>query len=144
MHKVTGGCHCGNILVSLELTNAPETCHPRACDCDFCRKHGAAYISDARGSLLIAIRDPREYRAYRQGSGQAEFIVCATCGVLIGVLHRDDGRLHGAVNVKALESAAQFAAEQVVSPKQLAPEKKVQRWRDVWFSDVQIRVGSPP
>src|SRR5450756_2542718 len=54
MNKVSGGCHCGNITVDLELTAEPETYHPRVCDCDFCRKHGAASLSDTKGSTGTA------------------------------------------------------------------------------------------
>src|ERR1700692_2772561 len=32
MHMVSGGCHCGNILVDLELASAPGAYSPRACD----------------------------------------------------------------------------------------------------------------
>lgn len=42
MYRADGGCHCGNIKVDVELAAAPETYHPRVCDCDFFRKHGAA------------------------------------------------------------------------------------------------------
>jgi hypothetical protein len=139
MHKVSGGCQCGNIQVEIELSAAPGELHPRACDCSFCRKHGAAYVSDPKGSLLIRIKDAREKSTYRQGSGLAEFLLCRNCGVLVGVFHRDDQQLHATVNVKALECATAFAAEQTVSPQKLSADQKVQRWREVWFSRVEIR-----
>lgn len=139
MHKVNGGCHCGNILADVELTSAPDICHPRACDCDFCRKHAAAYISDPNGSLTLRIHDSRERATYRQGNGLAEFILCRKCGVLVAVLLRADGRIHGAVNVRALEGAETFAAERSVSPKSLSGAEKLQRWQDVWFPNVQVR-----
>lgn len=59
------------MLVAIELTRAPATYNPRACDCDLCRKHGAAYVSDAQGSLVIRIKDARARGKYRQGSGKA-------------------------------------------------------------------------
>jgi hypothetical protein len=141
MHKVSGGCHCGNILAEVELTAAPDICHPRACDCDFCRKHGAAYVSDPKGSLIVRIKNARESATYRQGSGLAEFILCRTCGVLVAVVLRRDGLVHGAVNVQALEGAATFAAERTVSPKKLSGGEKIQRWQDVWFPNVQVHGG---
>jgi hypothetical protein len=139
MHKVSGGCHCGNIRVEVELIAAPDICHPRACDCDFCRKHGAAYISDPNGSLTLRIKHAGDSATYHQGSGQAEFILCRTCGVLVAVLLRSNVGLHGAVNVKALEGFERFAAERPVSPKKLSGSEKVQRWQDVWFPNVQVR-----
>ena len=138
MHKATGGCHCGNILVELELARTPSAYNPRACDCDFCRKHCAAYVSDAQGSLLIRIKDERADGRYRQGSGQAECLVCRNCGVLVGVLFRSEGRTYGAVNVKVVDVRTNFGAELPVSPKKLSESEKVKRWQGIWFSNVNI------
>ena len=113
-----------------------ETYVPRACDCDFCTKHGAAYISDAKGSLVVRIKAESETRRYTQGSGQAEFLLCRNCGVLVGVFYRREGRLYGTVNAKVLE--AEFAAPRPASPKQLSDEDKVQRWQELWFPGVRI------
>jgi hypothetical protein len=138
MHKVNGGCHCGNIAAEVELTAAPETYLPRGCDCDFCRKHGAAWLSDAKGSLLIQIKDPQESSTYRQGSEQAEFFLCRNCGVLVVVLYQGSQRLYATVNVKALDSTVKFGAEQAVSPKKLSADEKASRWQGIWFSNVRI------
>jgi hypothetical protein len=138
MHKANGGCHCGNIRVELELTRAPSTYIPRACDCDFCRKHGAAYVSDARGSVLIRIKDPGNSGKYRQGSGQAEFLLCRSCGVLVGVLHSVASRLYATINVNAADVRADFGTEQTASPKNLSANEKTQRWQEIWFANVKL------
>ena len=58
MHvQLSGGCHCGNLRLQVELTRIPGEYSPRACDCDFCCKHGAAWLSDPQGSLRISVRD---------------------------------------------------------------------------------------
>jgi len=137
MHNVNGGCYCGNICVELQLTAEPATYRPRACDCDFCCKHGAVYVSDARGSLLIRVQDKSGVSKFRQGNELADFLLCRTCGVLVAVLLRSEESLHGTVNVKALENAAAFGAPQTVSPKKLSGDEKVKRWRGVWFSNVK-------
>jgi hypothetical protein len=139
MHTVSGGCHCGNILVDMTITAAPDNCHPRACDCDFCRKHGAAYVSDPNGSLLIRIKNAHQTSRYRQGNGLADFLLCTTCGVLVGVLFQGDGQLHATVNVKAIEATTTFGSERPVSPKTLSGDQKTKRWQDVWFRNVEIR-----
>lgn len=144
MHSASSGCHCGNILVDLELTRAPETYNPRACDCDFCRKHDAAYVSDPQGSLAIRIKNERLSGTYRQGSGQAEFLFCRNCGVLVGVLYRNDARLFAAVNAKAVSGGTPFGPEQTVSPKSLSANDKVKRWHDLWFSNVSIVTSIVP
>ena len=140
MHVLNGGCHCGKLLVRMELTRPPASYNPRACDCDFCRKHAAAYVSDPKGALLIRIADPQSAGRYRQGSGLAELLFCDTCGVAVGALYRDEARLYGVVNARVLGDAAGFGAEQTVSPQRLSPDEKVSRWRKVWFADVSIVV----
>jgi len=138
MHPVSGGCYCGNIKLDLQLANAPASYQPRACDCGFCRKHGAAYISDAQGTLRIRINDQRRSGTYRQGSELAEMLLCTHCGVLIGALYRAEGRIYATVNVRVIEGAERFGGEQAVSPKQLSADAKVSRWKDLWFSSVEL------
>jgi hypothetical protein len=136
MDTVSGGCHCGNILMELTLTRAPDSYRPRACDCSFCRKHGAAYVSDPHGSLHIGVRDEHEVARYRQGSGQAQLLLCRRCGVLVAAVLDHDGRLYAAVNARAIDAAVLFGAEQSVSPQSLSGEDKVKRWQGIWFSNV--------
>lgn len=143
MYQVSGGCHCGNIRVDLQLTGEPGTYHPRACDCDFCRKHAAAYVSDPQGSLGIRIQDARDLRNYRQGSGVAQCVFCAKCGVLIGALYRSNGRIWGAINARIIEGPTTFGSELSVSPKTLSAEEKEKRWQDIWFQNVAIAAADP-
>ncbi|MDR0184531.1 GFA family protein [Lysobacter arvi] len=131
-----GGCHCGRIALDVVLSKPASEYTPRACDCSFCRKHGAAWLSDAGGSLRVRLRG--EPVVYRQGSAQADFIACAHCAVLVLVRHEHEGRVHAAVNVRALAGAAPFADEQPASPQKLAPQEKRERWTTLWFADVRI------
>src|SRR5260221_14679366 len=98
MRAMTGGCHCGNIAVEMELPRAARTYSPRACDCDFCRKHGAAYVSDPQGCLRVRIRDGRDSGTYRQGSEIADCLFCRNCDVLVGANYRSEGKIYGVVN----------------------------------------------
>lgn len=138
MHRISGGCHCGNISVDVELSAEPAHIAPRACDCDFCRKHGAAWLSDVDGSLSIRLADVNEVSRYRQGSGQAQLLLCRNCGVLVSVLFETGAGMRGAVNATALQGAATFGAPQVVSPQRLSAEDKAKRWQDLWFSKVTL------
>ena len=133
-----GGCHCGNISLQLELARLPRTYSPRACDCAFCTKHGAAYISDPQGRLRIQILEGEHSRIYRQGSGMAECLLCVNCGVLIGVLYRDSEGLYAAVNVKVTDRPGDFGEQQSVSPRTLAESDKVSRWKSLWFPNVDM------
>lgn len=138
MHTLSGGCHCGNILLEVGLPQTPASYRPRVCDCDFCVKHGAAYLSDPQGTLTLRIRDESQTGRYHQGSGQAEFLVCRNCGVLAAVLYRSERQLYGAANAKAVEGKTGFGPEQPVSPKTLSAGDKAKRWQDVWFSKVTV------
>jgi hypothetical protein len=138
MPETRGGCYCGNVCIVASFTQYFATCEPRACDCDFCRKHGAAYVSDPKGSLAFQIGNELEVNRFRQGSNTAEMLVCRTCGVLVGAIFRGSNGLFGTLNVKALDSRREFGSEQGVSPKLLSAEQKMQRWREIWFPDVRI------
>lgn len=140
MYTMSGGCHCGNIRIELVLTRAPADYAPRECDCEFCRKHRAAYVSDPHGSLLVRVRDEGQSSHYRHGSGQAEMLLCRTCGVLVGALYRDGARLYAAVNARA--TGAQFGAPQPVSPRTLSDDEKVRRWKELWFSAVSTQADT--
>jgi len=140
-HKYAGGCHCGNIAVEMKLTGRPDSYNPRACDCDFCRKHAASYISDPHGRLEVIVKDEANVSIYRQGSEIADCLVCGVCGVLVGISYEEDGRVYATVNSKAIGRGADFGAEIAVSPKTLSDQDKVQRWKNVWFSDVRINKG---
>lgn len=137
MIDLKGGCHCGNIEVDVSLSRPPEAYNPRACDCNFCMKYGAAYLSDREGGLRIHVKDPRRLSRYRQGSGQAEFLVCSQCGVLVAGSYQDAGRTIGAVNSQVIKGT-RFGEKAIVSPKKLGPDDKTKRWKDVWFQDVTL------
>ncbi len=144
MADVGGGCYCGNIRLDVSLSRDLSAYDPRACDCDFCQKHGAAYVSDARGSLRIWVRNELGVNRYRQGSNTAEMLLCRICGVLVGALYREGDRLFGTINVKALDARASFGAEQSVSPKSLSADEKTHRWREIWFPNVSLAAAPLP
>ena len=127
-----GGCHCGAVRWHFDTGQALAAFTPRACDCDYCTRHGAAWVSDPAGRLRIRAATGKLQR-YRQGSGQAEFLSCRDCGVLVAVIAQgDDGRLFGAVNRNAFDQRDAFVTETVVSPQRLAAETKLERWSGLW------------
>jgi len=138
MHAMKGGCHCGNLRVTATLTGSPAGYRPRACDCDFCRKHAAAYVSDPQGSLHVHVGELPTLTRYRQGNGLAEMLLCGNCGVLVAAVYRDERALYGVVNAKILERWQDFGEAQVVTPRMLSAEQKVSRWQGIWFSNVTI------
>jgi hypothetical protein len=139
VHALSGGCHCGSVRVEAQLTRPLDSYHPRACDCDFCRKHAAAWISDRDGRVRICTVRGDQGVTYRQGSGQAELLLCGNCGVLVAAVYRRGERLFAVVNARAIDGRAGFGSEQPVSPKTLSGDQKAERWQDIWFRNVTIQ-----
>lgn len=137
-----GGCHCGTLRVAVELPRPAASYAPRACDCDYCRKHGAAYVSDPAGRLHIEVRDPAALGRYRQGNGLAEFLFCKNCGVLVAVAYAESGRTWATINHLTLEAMRDFAAATPVSPRTLSAGDKVARWKATWFPQMTFSMLS--
>ncbi len=138
MPRVTGGCYCGNIHLEADFPGELLSYNPRACDCDFCRKHGASYVSDPRGSLQIQVKDERNLSRFQQGSNTAQMLICRLCGVLVGAICPDADQWFGTVNLRALSSRSSFGPELPVSPRTLSKSQKIERWRGIWFPRVTI------
>lgn len=137
-YRLAGGCHCGNIRADVVLSRPPSDFVPRACDCDFCCKHGAAYVSDPEGELTLRLREPGAVRRYAQGSGTADMLLCGRCGVMVAGLLCESGRNFAAINVRIIDGESPFGASRSASPKLLPVEDKVDRWKRLWFADVRI------
>ena len=133
-----GGCHCGQVRVAFSTALDPASIIPRACDCSFCQKHAAAYVSDSAGQLSITTRGPEALRRYQQGSSTAEFLLCDRCGVLVAVVFEHSARVYGAVNARSLEGPTGFGSPVQASPQLLTPGEKVARWLQLWVPDVEL------
>ena len=133
-----GSCHCGRLNLEFSTRLHATDLRPRACDCSFCRKHGAAYISDPRGALSIRGIDADGRREYRQGSENARFQLCAYCGVLVAVVFEHEGRLYGAANARCLDGDPEFGESVPASPQRLSPEEKIARWLQAWVPNVTV------
>ena len=138
MNTESAKCHCGNISAVVTLTKELSEYTPRACDCDFCIKNGAAYISDAEGKLKIDIAKPDETTLYRQGDNLVELLTCKNCGVLVAVTYTDNGTVIGGINSTTLVNRSNLPSSQVASPKLLSSSQKIERWKEIWFPVVSI------
>jgi hypothetical protein len=139
MPTLTGSCHCQRLQLTLQRSLQPAETSPRACDCSFCQAHAAAWLSDPQGELVVTASEADALGRYRQGSESAEFLLCRHCGVLVAVVFPTDEGMRGAVNVRCLANADDFAATQPVSPQQLPPEERRERWRRLW-TPVRIEI----
>jgi hypothetical protein len=93
-----GQCHCGAIRFELETA---KPLAPRACQCGFCRKHGARTVADPEGSAVLTLG--AETTRYRFGSKTTDFLICGRCGVYVGAAAAIDGRLYVTLNLNAFD-----------------------------------------
>lgn len=133
-----GSCHCQNIKFEFQSNLDFSEFTPRACDCDFCLKHGAAYVSDPHGMLHIEIADKTRINQYRQGSETADFLICRNCGVCAAVTFSDEETVYAGINSRTINENHRFRDKEIVSPKKLDKVEKIKRWKKVWFPDVLI------
>src|SRR5215469_14665598 len=97
-----GRCHCGSIGYSYRTERLPKDWSIRACQCSFCRAHGARTTSDPSGSVEYAIERPEQLQRYRFGLNVTEFLICRGCGVYIGAVTEVSSALLAVVNVNVL------------------------------------------
>ena len=132
--RYEGRCHCGNLGVTFETALAPEAIPLRACQCTFCRKHGATWTADPAGALAIHVADQAQLSRYRFGLGTSEFLVCRRCGVVAAAVATIDGRLCGALNANALDARdALTAAPEPVDYDRESADERVARRRSAWM-----------
>jgi len=73
----SGGCHCGAVRFACE---APAAIEVLDCDCSICRMSGYRHLVVPRERFtLLAGADT--LRSYRFGTGVAEHLFCAVCGI---------------------------------------------------------------
>ena len=137
-YKYTGSCHCGNIALQIKLGNKLNSYTSRTCDCDFCLKHGASYISDRNGELAVFVTQKDKLSRYKHGDRIADFLICQICGVLVGACYKYNGHLYATLNSRTLSPNIKLKQDEVVSPKKLSGIEKIERWKDVWFSNVSF------
>ncbi|MDF1530311.1 MAG: aldehyde-activating protein, partial [Sedimenticola sp.] len=97
---------------------------------------------DANGKLKVRIKDKANLSEYHQGSGIASFLVCKQCGVLIGGYYESNNQIYAAINSRSVNRDVHFGLDMVSSPKVLTDDEKTQRWRELWFSHVEIEYNS--
>ncbi|MDA7948911.1 MAG: hypothetical protein MPJ78_15725 [Hyphomicrobiaceae bacterium] len=95
MDELKGGCHCGNVSVLYRTAVSPEDTTPRACQCDFCRKHNTSAVSDPAGSLAISVRNGDLLNRYQFGLKAADFLICRECGVYVAAFMPDPDDANG-------------------------------------------------
>lgn len=93
---LAGHCHCGAIRVELEPGGGDLPL--RACQCGFCRRHGAQTTSSAASRLHIEAA-PGALNRYQFGRRTVDALLCDECGVYVGSLAQIDGAWLATLNV---------------------------------------------
>ena len=137
--EFSGGCYCGNITIVFKTEQDASDLTPRECDCGFCRRNGAEWVSDPQGRIDIAVMNEAALSLYEQGSKLARFWICQRCGTTTAVTAEINGKLHGAVNANCLEGAEKLGQSEPASPKTLSDYEKRIRWEDLWTSETIVK-----
>ncbi|HEX8639796.1 MAG TPA: hypothetical protein VF704_01430 [Allosphingosinicella sp.] len=123
----TGRCHCGAIRLTF-ATERPLA--PRACQCGFCRRHGARTVTDPQGSATITL-GPDTIR-YRFGTGTSDYLLCRRCGVYAGAVARIDSAWFATLNLNAFDDPRLHLVAEPVSYEGEGAEAKAARRRRNW------------
>ncbi len=126
--NLEGRCHCGAVSAAFETDLDPDVIQVRACQCSFCRRHGARTVSDPAGRLTLRYADGAVDR-YTFASGSADFLICRGCGVYVATTLRDgDGDL-GVLNIAGadIEVLTHRAADLMHYEDETAQQKQARR-----------------
>jgi hypothetical protein len=129
---MTGSCHCGALRVDFETQKTPADFAVRACQCTFCRRHGADSISDPQGRVTFRVADESTLVRYRFGLRTADFLICARCGCYMGAYFAEGDRAWAVVNANVMDDRAAFAPPQPFSYEGEAIEDRQTRRRARW------------
>ncbi len=127
MPDFRGTCQCGRVAVTF-TTAGPDAVQVRACQCSFCRRHGAHTVTDPAGKIEFSAERGAISR-HVFGMRSAEFMFCSTCGVYLGVVARIDGADYACVNAVGVDYA-EFAGRPAVKvnlDQETRPERDARR-----------------
>jgi hypothetical protein len=125
-------CHCGVLTARYRTAVVPEDWSVRACQCSFCRSHGALATSDPKGSLEFRSHEPALVRRYRFGGRTADFLVCGECGIYVGVQMTSDKGRFGVLNVLTLRPLLPLSVPKPMDYGAESPEARRLRRETRW------------
>jgi len=103
LHIFEGRCHCGAVGFTLHTSQEPAQWAVRACQCSFCRGHGARTTTDPNGSVTFRIKDPSRLKRYRFGTRSTDFLVCRECGVYVAALLSSSRGQFATLNINTIQ-----------------------------------------
>jgi hypothetical protein len=127
-----GACHCGAAGFTLRTSQPPERWQVRACQCSFCRAHGARTVTDPRGSVTFRVAEPSKLKRYRFATRSADYLICGACGVYIAAVFGSTEGQFATVNVNALHGLEYVPDAVPVSYDGESPEQRASRRAQRW------------
>ena len=77
MTRISGGCHCGAVRFEAEVADEVEVMD---CNCSICAKTGFLHLIVPHEAFRL-LAGGEGLSSYRFGTGVAEHLFCATCGI---------------------------------------------------------------
>ena len=133
----SGNCHCGAVRLTLHFDKNAGDITPKACDCDFCYKHGAQYVSDPKGRVEVQCADYELLTSYGSPGKLTRYLFCNRCGNLIGSEFSADGYHFMIVNGRMLNEFDHFPEPDNVHADTRALSEQIVHWQQHWFQDVK-------
>jgi len=107
MINVSGGCHCGAVRFQAQLPDQPVPALD--CNCSICTMTGYIHVMVPHAKFeLLAGRN--FISSYRFGTGSAEHLFCASCGVKSFYQPRSHPDCWS-INAKCLDQPIELAIE---------------------------------
>jgi hypothetical protein len=131
-HIYKGSCHCGAISFRLRTSQPANQWVVRACQCSFCRSHGARTTSDPSGSVTFQIADASKLQRYRFASRSADFLICRDCGVYLGAVFTSTHRQFATLNINTIRAPLEVPAAVAISYEGESLEQKQARREQRW------------
>ena len=138
--KLSGSCHCGNMVYTLDWPDDDGPDAARLCTCSFCIKHNNRYISHPKAALVLRIRDPDGINRYRFATGTAQFLICLECGVMPVIFGQHEGALQAVVNANTLDDFKVPEAHPVSYDGESLDERLKRRQKN-WIGQVTVEEG---
>ena len=133
LRSYEGGCHCGALEFTYESRLPLKDWSGRACQCAFCRGHGALTTSDSEGIVRFRYASPDRLRRYRFALRTADFLICRECGTYIGAVMMTGAGAVAVVNLNALgERPRGLPRARAMNYKNESLEQRRTRRREHW------------
>lgn len=127
-----GRCHCGAVGFTLRTSHEPAQWAVRACQCGFCRSHGARTTADPNGSVTFRITDPSKLNRYRFGTRSTDFLVCSECGTYVAALLTSSRGQFATLNINTIQVPLDAPEPQLVSYDGESIEQRQARREQRW------------